>query len=319
MPTIALIIGILFLLWLICMFIVAYILFSMHLKRRKPETWARVDYGETPLQDEMYKRGKVWSQESASYMKEVQIENDGLKLFGEFYDFGYDKVALIVPGRSDSLTYSYYFAKPYVESGYNILVIDMRAHGLSEGKYNTIGCKEYRDILKWIEFIHEEYHMQKVVIHALCVGAQSVIRAITNEACPKYVEAFVVEGMYTTFYETFKTHAIHLGYPCFPAVQLIDVWTRIFIGQTIFYGPINEIHKINIPFLMLHGKQDVFSLPEKAEVLYEKCGSAVKELAWFEEGAHSQLRISNEKLYDEAICSFLRKVLSGETKEDQEK
>ena len=31
------------------------------------------------------------------------------------------------------------------------------------------------------------------------------------------------------------------------------------------------------------------------------------------------LRISNEKLYDEAICSFLRKVLSGETKENQEK
>lgn len=308
MQIVALIIGILFLMWLICMFIVAYVLFSLHLKRRKPETWQRVDYGETPIQDEIYKRGKVWSEEYASFKTDVQIENDGLKLFGEFYDFGYDKVALIIPGRPDSLTYSYYFTKPYAESGYNILVIDMRAHGWSEGKYNTIGKKEYRDILKWIEFIDEEYSMQKVVIHALCMGAQSVIRAITHKDCPEYVEAFVVEGMYTTFYETFKNHAIHLGYQSFPAVQLIDVWTRIFIGQTIFYGPIDEIHKMTIPILMLHGKQDVFSLPEKAEILYEKCGSAMKELVWFEEGAHSQLRISNEEAYDRAIKAFLERV-----------
>ena len=305
---IALVIGILFLMWLICMFIVAYILFAMHLKKRKPETWARVDFGETPLQDEMYKKGKVWSQEFSSHMKEVQIENDGLKLFGEFYDFGYDKVALIIPGRSDSLTYSYYFAKPYAESGFNVLVVDMRAHGWSEGKYNSIGHQEYKDILKWIAFIHDEYHMEKVVIHALCMGAQAVMRAITHENCPKYVEAFIVEGMYTTFYETFKSHALYLGYPCFPAVQLMDVWTRLFLGQTIFYGPINEIEKMRIPFLMLHGKKDVFSLPEKAEILYEKCGSAIKKLVWFEEGDHSQLRISNEESYDEAICSFLRSV-----------
>lgn len=318
MPVIGIIAGTLLLGWLVCMFIVAYILFSMHLKRTKPEKWARVDFGETPIQDQMYKRGKSWSDINADYKKDVQIMSDGLNLYGEFYDFGYDKVALIVPGRSDSLTYSYYFAEPYVKCGYNVLVIDMRAHGLSEGKYNTIGCKEYRDILKWIEFIHEEYHMQQVVIHALCVGAQSVIRSLVDKECPEYVKAFVVEGMYTTFFETFKTHALHLGYPCFPAVQLIDVWTRIFIGQTIFYGPINEIGKLRIPLLMLHGKQDVYSLPAKAEVLYEKCGSKQKELVWLEEGEHSQLRFNNEAEYDEAIAVFLRKVLSENEKEEQE-
>ena len=308
MQIVAIVLAAAFLLWLICMFIEAYILFVLHLKKRKPDTWARTDCGDTPLQDQMYKQGAQWSRNHASYKKDVHIVNDGLNLYGEYYDFGYDKAALFVPGRTDSLTYSYYFTKPYVDSGYNVLVIDMRAHGWSEGKYNTIGFEEYRDVIKWVELLQEEYHMKSVVIHTLCMGVPSVLYALNSVKCPACVNAVVAEGMYTTFYETFKNHAIHLGYKAFPVVQLMEVWMRLFTGYTIFYGPINVIEQLQIPLLMLHGKQDVFSLPDKAEELYEKCGSSMKELVWFEEGEHSQLRIMNEEGYDKAVKDFLKRV-----------
>ena len=60
--------------------------------------------------------------------------------------------------------------------------------------------------------------------------------------------------------------------------------------------------------LMLHGKEDIFSLQKKAEDLYEACSSTVKELVWFEKGAHSQLRFSNTESYDQAIELFLRRL-----------
>ena len=154
--TIAILLAAAFLIWLICMFIVAYILFVIHLKRRKPETWERTECGATPLQDQMYKKGIQWSKDNAACKKDVHIVNDGLNLYGEYYDFGHDKVALFVPGRTDSLTYSYYYTQPYMECGYNILVIDMRAHGWSDGKYNTIGFDEHRDVIKWIEYLQKE-------------------------------------------------------------------------------------------------------------------------------------------------------------------
>ena len=47
---------------------------------------------------------------------------------------------------------------------------------------------------------------------------------------------------------------------------------------------------------------------DKAEELYEKCGSSMKELVWFEEGEHSQLRIMNEESYDKAVKDFLKRV-----------
>lgn len=317
MQIVAIVLAAVFLLWLICMFIVAYILFVMHLKRNKAGKWDRIDFGDTPLQDQMYKQGAKWSEENAVYKRDVHIINDGLNLYGEYYDFGNDKVALFVPGRTDSLTYSYYFTKPYVDSGYNILVIDMRAHGLSEGTYNTIGFKECGDIIKWIELLREECDIKSVVLHSLCMGVPSVLYALISDKCPDCVDGVIVEGMYTTFYETFKNHAVHLGYPTFPALQLMEVWMKLFIGKTMYYGPINVIDQVRTPMLMLHGKQDVFSLPDKAEELYEKCGSAMKELVWFEEGEHSQLRITNEESYDRAIRDFLRRVNANNEKTEE--
>jgi alpha-beta hydrolase superfamily lysophospholipase len=280
----------------------------LHLKKRKPDTWARTDKGDTPDQTAMYQAGKIWSEENASCKEEVCITNDGLNLYGEYYDFGYEKAVIIVPGRSDSLTYSYYFAEPYKKSGYNVLVIDMRAHGKSDGKYNYLGFREYKDLIAWMEFLRDEHQVKSVVFHALCVGAQSVLKAITAEECPKIVEAFVVEGMYTTFYETFKNHTIYLGHKPFPVVPLMEVWMRLFTHNTIFYGPICIIDQMKVPMLMLHGKEDIFSLPKKAEELYEACSSPVKELVWFDKGVHSQLRLSNTEEYDKAIELFLRRL-----------
>ena len=294
--------------WLLFMVLTAYILFVLHLKKRKPTTWARTDKGDTKDQTAMYRAGKVWSEENASCKEEVCITNDGLKLYGEYYDFGHEKAVIIVPGRSDSLTYSYYFAEPYKKSGYNVLVIDMRAHGKSEGKYNYLGFKEYKDLIAWMEFLRDQYQVKSIVFHALCVGAQSVLKAITAEECPDIVEAFVVEGMYTTFFETFKNHTIYLGHKPFPVVHLMEIWMRLFTHNTLFFGPICVMDQMKVPMLMLHGKEDIFSLPKKAEELYEACSSPIKELVWFEKGAHSQLRYSNTESYDKAIELFLRRL-----------
>ena len=59
---------------------------------------------------------------------------------------------------------------------------------------------------------------------------------------------------------------------------------------------------------MLHSKEDQYSLPDKAELLYEACGSPEKELVWFETGTHSRIRIhteENRRKYDETVKRFL--------------
>ena len=68
-------------------------------------------------------------------------------------------------------------------------------------------------------------------------------------------------------------------------------------------GPIKRIGNMKKPILFIHSKEDVFSLPEKAQALYDKCQSE-KKLVWFEHGAHSRVRINDPEGYDKAIVDF---------------
>ena len=179
--------------------ILAYYLYSVLLVRTSKKKWGR----ECSIpDDEEYKRmfdiGIEWEKQYHSQKQPVEVVSDGLKLVGEYFDFGSDTSVIIIAGRMESLLYSYYFAEPYRRLGYNILVIDNRAHGLSEGKYLSLGAKEYRDILRWGELLHDRFHQKSIVIHGICIGSCVGLFALCSPDCPDYFKAMAAEGMFTT-------------------------------------------------------------------------------------------------------------------------
>ena len=113
----------------------------------------------------MFDLGMDWARENEARKRPVSIENEGLKLAGEYFDFGHKRCAIIFPGRTESLCYSYYFAQPYAEAGCNILVVDSRAHGLSEGKYNYCGTREWSDVIAWSRFAHDRLQRRGAARH----------------------------------------------------------------------------------------------------------------------------------------------------------
>ena len=286
------------------LFIIPYAIYSAHLRRFDKKQWSRECSSSEPLQIEMHASAMDWREENIEYLHEVHIVNEGLNLYGEYLDFGFKKAAIIVPGRTEGLCYGYYFAKPYKEMGYNILTIDQRAHGLSDGEYNTVGFDEHRDLIAWMKLLHDEYGIESIVFHGICIGSSCCMFALTSENCPDYVEGMVSEGMYPTFGDSFKNHMTNCGGPAL-ALPLIDAVMKLHTGYSMMYGPIHVIGSLKKPLLMLHSKEDIYSLPETAQVLYDTCTSEQKSLVWFEKGAHSRLRITDTDLYDSSICSFL--------------
>ena len=142
------------------------------LVRTGPEKWTRANsYPPNPEHTRMFDLGMDWARENETHKRPVSIENEGLKLAGEYFDFGHKRCAIIFPGRTESLYYSYYFAQPYAEAGCNILVVDSRAHGLSEGKYNYCGTREWSDVIAWSRFAHDRLGCSDVVLHAASASA----------------------------------------------------------------------------------------------------------------------------------------------------
>ena len=58
----------------------------------------------------MYRLGSEWAEKNAEYKNEVHIVNNGLNLYGEYYDLGYERAVMVLSGRTESLRYGYYFA-----------------------------------------------------------------------------------------------------------------------------------------------------------------------------------------------------------------
>lgn len=296
------------LLHVVCSLIAAYCIYDATLKRKSKEQWGRDSEGENDLQNKMFAIGREWHKENIEYKKDVHIVNDGLNLYGEFYYKGSKKAVLVLSGRTDTLKYGYYFAKPYWESGYNVLVIDSRAHGESDGVYNSLGVHEGRDALEWIKFICKEYGVESFVLHGLCIGAAAGVYAVTSPDSEKYVSGMVSEGMFVNFGESMKKHLIERKRLWFPVLECIDFWVKRYTGHSMMKGPIDCVGKIKKPILMLQSKEDRYSTAENAQKLFDACSSEKKKLVLFEKGAHSMVRINNEKKYDEEIKAFLAKI-----------
>ncbi len=293
-------------------FFIAKNVYKDQLVRTSKDKWGRTcSAPDNEEQVRMYKIGEEWASENMNYAIDVEVTSyDNLHLVGQYFDFGFDKACIIIQGRTESYLYSHYYAKPYKDIGYNVLVIDSRAHGLSEGKYNCVGLKEYNDILAWGNLLHTKFNMNHIILHGICIGAATAMYTITSENCPDYYKGIVVDGMYTTFYETFRTHMIAIKRPVFPFALYVMLYIKLYGGvNALTNGPIKSIKKLNKPLLMIHSKQDIFSLPPKAELLYSLCNSP-KRIEWFEIGGHSHVRINNQEKYDQAIASFVKEFIN---------
>ena len=93
--------------WVFCMKIAKKQYTNMFIRESK-DKWARGNSApENAEHTVMFNTGMTWGEENASYMKEIEMTSfDGLKMKGEYFDFGNDKACLIMAGRASTATIS---------------------------------------------------------------------------------------------------------------------------------------------------------------------------------------------------------------------
>ncbi|MCS7077317.1 MAG: alpha/beta hydrolase [Bacteroidia bacterium] len=84
-------------------------------------------------------------------------------------------------------------AKYYDSLGYNTLLIDQRAHGLSTGKFCTYGYHEKYDVLAMIEYLKKRPDVKSIGILGLSMGAAVAIQAATLDTT---IKALVLQNPY---------------------------------------------------------------------------------------------------------------------------
>ena len=85
-------------------------------------------------------------------------------------------------------------ASIYERMGYNILLPDLHAHGLSDGNDIQMGWKDRKDIIRWIYVARGMFRSTKyqprMVLHGVSMGAATVMN-VSGENLPDGICCFV--------------------------------------------------------------------------------------------------------------------------------
>jgi uncharacterized protein len=77
----------------------------------------------------------------------------------------------------------------YHDAGYEVLMLDLRAQGESDGSRRTLGYREVRDVRGALGWLHEQgYEARTVVLHGWSMGGATALRAAPGTGVAAVVE-----------------------------------------------------------------------------------------------------------------------------------
>lgn len=238
---------------------------------------------------------------------------DGLKLHGVYFP-GRDAKKTVIcfhgytsEGTKDYIALSDYYLR---RNGFNMLLVDERAHGKSEGAYIGFGCLDRWDALEWIQWvIGQNGEDGQILLHGTSMGAATVLMT-SGLKLPQQVKAIVSDCAFTSPKEVF-THVLHSMYhmPAFPLIQISDYVNRKKAG----YGmdecnAAREVRKATVPILMIHGDADTFVPVSMCHEIYDNCASVKKKLI-VKGAAHAESYYKDTKAYEEALDEWIQKIM----------
>ncbi len=201
------------------------------------------------------------------------------------------------------------FAKEYINMGYNVFLIDLRAHGKSEGKYIGMGWKDRLDLKEWINKICTDEPECKIILYGVSRGAATVMMT-TGEKLPKNVKACIEDCGYSSVYDQFKMmlESIPRFFANFILISSGCV-SKIRIGYSYNEASsVKQIKKTNIPILFIHGDKDKFVPYIMLGKLY-KAANYPKQRLIIENAGHVESAKINSKLYWRTVRKFINKYL----------
>lgn len=199
----------------------------------------------------------------------------------------------------------------YKQLGYNILLVDLRGHGESEGRHTDWGLTETSDMAAWFAWLKEQDRAMQIGLHGVSLGAAMALlyAGEKDNVQPDFVIADSAYG-----------NILSLGR------EKLLRWSgdeRLLWGYTVlepfFQGamfirtgkvladiePAHAARSIHVPILFLHGEADTLVPVQTAYALYDSCGSNDKHIWIFPASPHAAGIETDRAAYEEKVINFL--------------
>ncbi|MDR1950517.1 MAG: alpha/beta hydrolase [Spirochaetaceae bacterium] len=201
----------------------------------------------------------------------------------------------------------------YEQLGFNVLLPHARGHGGSGGNYIGFGWPDRLDYLKWIEWVKSRTAPggagARIVLFGISMGAATVLMT-GGENPPPEVKAIVEDCGYTSVEEELR-HQMLFRYHIRSErlLKATGALTRKRAGYSFEEASsLNQVKKIALPTLFIHGDADTFVPFRMVYSLYEAC-TAEKELYVIKGAGHGMAYDVDGKEYEKRVIQFVKKYL----------
>lgn len=237
----------------------------------------------------------------------VQITSyDGLRLHGRLLRGKAGKTVLLVHGyRSSGENDFAGIVDYYVNAGFSVLLIDLRAHGDSEGKRLFFGVRERYDVQRWAEFALRECP-GPLWLHGVSMGAVSCLLA-AGLGVPDGVRGVIADSSFADAKEALA-YQMHRRYhlPAFPFVPIGTLAGFCLAGRDFACGSVEDAAaRCALPMLFICGGRDHTVPPGSVQRLCAARGDR-DALLIVPEARHALCWLEDAAAYADALDRFLK-------------
>ncbi|MEN8434805.1 alpha/beta hydrolase [Clostridium septicum] len=232
---------------------------------------------------------------------------DGYNLKGYYYAPNKDskKIAIIHHGYTANHYVCFQFADIFFEEGFNVLLIDMRSHGESEGKHITYGYKESRDLDKWVDLMREKVGEDGIIgLHGQSMGGATVL--MYGGRYSSKIDFIIADCAYSNGVAMMKSQFKEAEVPFFPVYYILNRKLKKICGFDMNkISPIDDIKNSDVPVMFVHGTADELVPHSMSEEMYNVKKGDKNKLVLIEGAKHVGAYSKSKKLYKEAVKSFI--------------
>lgn len=195
-------------------------------------------------------------------------------------------------------------AEAFYTLGYNVLMIDFRAHGESDGNVCTIGYEETKDVKAAYDYIAKTGE-KNIVLWGISLGASAIIKTLHDYSDVK-PSKIILEMPFGSLYGAVKGTLRNNHVPVQPIAAMLTFWGGIEHGFWAFnMNPQDYAKDVHCPVLLQRGANDIRVTEEETQAIYKNLAASDKTLVEYADCGHQSLYKKDSAKWVGVVGRFL--------------
>ena len=275
--------------------------------KRKTETGVAMDFIGEPFRAQLAAATHKLAEKPC---ETVTIRaHDRIRLAGRYYHIADGApVCICFHGYRGSAVRDFCMMAPLLMAfGYNVLLVDQRAHWRSGGRTITFGIKERYDVLSWVQYATNRFGADTpIYLFGISLGGGTVLMA-SGLDLPKNVRGICADCPFNSPKEIICHVCEHIGLSVKWAWPVTWLSARVIGRFNINAASAAASAAVTkTPILIIHGEADTF-VPMSMSRRVCEANPAMVEYHTFPEAEHGMSYLCDPERYLHIVRDFLSK------------